>query len=110
LEPANGKRDIDGQRLADFEDQAPALEALEARQLGDEPITARDQLRGEVAAIRAARDFAEDARLFIGENDVGTRQNAALLVGDASADFRCALLREKRRGRTEHHHREKPAN
>src|SRR5207244_1915614 len=87
FEGADDHRDVDRQRLADRQDEAATLEVLEAGQLGGDAVSAGNQLRREIRPVSTADDFAKDARPFIGDDDSDPGQDAALLVGDVSADF-----------------------
>jgi hypothetical protein len=96
---AHRQRDVDGERLTHFEQQAAAFEVSEARQTGREPVPSRNQLRCEVTPVTAAHDLAKHTGVFVGDDDARAGQNTALLVEDAASNFRGALLCVKRCGR-----------
>ena len=106
LERAEHHRHIDGQRLADRQHKAAALEVPEARELGRNAVTPWNELRREVATVRAGRHLTEDPGLLVGDDDRHAGKRAALFVGRLSADFGCALLSEERRGCREKERRE----
>ena len=101
LERAKRHRHVDGQRLADREHQAAALEGAEAGELRGDAVAPGVSWRREVTAVSPARDFTEEAGLLVGDHDGDAREGATLIVEHAATDFRGALLSERGNGEGE---------
>jgi hypothetical protein len=86
--------EIHGSGFTDGQCDAATFEYLESFELCRNPISPRNHLGGEVAAVACADGVAHDARVFVCNHDGDARQGAALCVGDFAAELRCPLLRQ----------------
>ena len=94
LDGANLHHDVEVERPPDADRELGPLEGAEAGKLRGDREGARKQLAHEVAAVSGRDHLAERAVVLVRDQEGHPRQGGPLLIHDAAAQLRAALLGE----------------
>jgi hypothetical protein len=106
LKRSNLESEVDRQGGTELQFQPGPFERAEAHKLADDAVVTGSELRGKVAAVRAAAGLTKNPGIFIRQDDDDAGQHTAVLVDDTAPDFRGGLLRGNRCSQRHEHHRD----